>query len=290
MAEQIKFISFDVWSKNQSWIHEYIDAKDAKSLKSVALAKDGHTLNFYTVETPVEGTLPTFTIELPETDLSNVMEKISGAVQDNIVIANADGTVKDSGIGLNKVAIKDDVTKEIMEKISQSEHMKKQVVDQLPTPEEADINTFYLLKKADAVGKDTYEIYTKIGAELILIDDTSVDLSGYVTDVQLTQKLETLKTEVLNTASTDAQTKATKALEDAKQYSDSKTGPLETRVTKTEEDIVKNTNDISTANQTLTSYGDRITALESGVNNMQVATEQECKEQFDKIFYPGTSV
>lgn len=290
MAEQIKFISFDVWSKNQGWIHEYIDAKDAKSLKSVALAQDGRTLNFYTVEAPANEMAPAFTIELPETDLSNVLEKISGSVQDNLVAVNADGTVKDSGIGMNKVALKEDVTKEIMEKISQSEHMKKQIIEQLPAPEEADINTFYLLKKADTVGKDAYEIYTKIGEELVLIDDTSIDLSGYVTDTQLTQKLETLKTEVLNEAATDAQTKATKALEDAKQYSDSKTGPLETRVTKTEGDILKNTNDISTANQTLTSHADRITALESGVNDMQVATEEECKTAFDKIFYPEASV
>ena len=80
----------------------YINEADAKALKTVAI--DGFKLKFYTVEEPVGETAPAFEIELPKTDLSGVLAKLTGAVEGDVVIANADGSVKDSGVKLEDLA------------------------------------------------------------------------------------------------------------------------------------------------------------------------------------------
>ena len=88
----------------------YVDAGDAKSLKTVAI--DGNTLKFYRVSEPVGDTVPAYTITLPETDLSGLIPKITGAVAGNVVQAKADGTIEDSGVKVADLATKAEVTAE----------------------------------------------------------------------------------------------------------------------------------------------------------------------------------
>lgn len=85
-------------------LKNYISEADAKALKTVAI--DGFKLKFYTVEEPVGETAPAFEIELPKTDLSGVLAKLTGAVEGDVVVANADGSVKDSGVKLVDLATK----------------------------------------------------------------------------------------------------------------------------------------------------------------------------------------
>lgn len=89
-------------------IKDYIDVNDAKSLKTVAV--DGNKLKFYRVSEPVGDTEAAYEIELPETDLSGVLAKLTGAVENNVVTVGADGTVKDSGIKSADLALKSAVT------------------------------------------------------------------------------------------------------------------------------------------------------------------------------------
>lgn len=88
-------------------LKNYIDKADAKAFKTVAI--DGFKMKFYTVEEPVGETEPAFEIELPKTDLSGVLAKLTGAVEGDVVVANADGTVKDSGVKLADLATKETV-------------------------------------------------------------------------------------------------------------------------------------------------------------------------------------
>lgn len=88
----------------------YVDAGDAKSLKTVAI--EGNTLKFYRVSEPVGDTAPAYTITLPETDLTGLIPKITGAVAGNVVQAKADGTVEDSGVKVADLATKAEVTAE----------------------------------------------------------------------------------------------------------------------------------------------------------------------------------
>ena len=88
-------------------IKNYIDTADAKSLKTVAL--DGNTLKFYRIQEPVNETTPAYEITLPETDVSGLLAKLTGATENNVVTVGADGTVKDSGIKSADLALKSEV-------------------------------------------------------------------------------------------------------------------------------------------------------------------------------------
>ena len=101
---QLKVLTLE----NLDVIKSYIDVNDAKSLKTVAV--DGNKLKFYRVSEPVGDTEAAYEIELPETDLSGVLAKLTSAVENNVVTVGADGTVKDSGIKSADLALKSEVT------------------------------------------------------------------------------------------------------------------------------------------------------------------------------------
>lgn len=101
---QLKVLTLE----NLDVIKNYIDVNDAKSLKTVAV--DGNKLKFYRVSEPVGNTEAAYEIELPETDLSGVLAKLTGATENNVVTVGADGTVKDSGIKSADLALKSEVT------------------------------------------------------------------------------------------------------------------------------------------------------------------------------------
>ena len=117
MAGTTKFTYVSLNNLNQytTLSKKYFEGKiseaDARSLKTVAI--EGHTLKFYKVAEPVGDTAPAYTIELPETDLSDFMHLIKNATAGDVVIANANGSVADGGVKLADLAKSADVTKEI---------------------------------------------------------------------------------------------------------------------------------------------------------------------------------
>lgn len=290
MAEQIKYISLAGLQYETQLIHDYVDAQDAKSIKAIGISADRRTLYFYKVDNPTSETVPAFEWEAPAQEMDAFMKKVTGATVGNIAEFTADGSLKDSGIAKDDFALKKDVTKEIMEKISQSAHMKKEIVTTLPSAESADANTFYLIKLASASGKDKYEIWTKINDELVLIDDTSVDLSGYVDIATFQEALAKIKKEAVDAAvaaaAEDATKKAKQALDDAKAYTDSQIAPVNTKVNALDSTVQGIQTSITTINSTLTSHGDRITAVENTVGNIGTATNDEISAMFNAIFYP----
>ena len=72
-----------------SLIKQYINAGDAKSLKSVSI--DGRTLKFFKEENPAEGATPAFSITVPEQDLSALQAAIK-ANEDAIKAINNETT------------------------------------------------------------------------------------------------------------------------------------------------------------------------------------------------------
>ena len=288
MADAIKFLTLDVWGKNEEWLRDYINKEDAKSLKSVALSSDNQKLLYYKEANPTADSIPAFEITIPAADLSTVIKKVTGAVEGDIAIFSTGGSLKDTGLKADDLATKDNVEAIVAEKIAQATHMKKEVVQELPAAEDADANTFYLIKIESATGTDKYEIWTKIGTELILIDDTSMNMSGYLTSEQVKALIATAKQEAIDsavaTADLNAQAKADKALADSKAYTDSVVDPLKNRVTTLETRADGFDQSITTINQNLTSVSDRVTTLETTVGNMQVATVEEALAVFNSVF------
>lgn len=281
-----KFITIDILKSHDQWLYDYISKEDAKAVKTVAIK--GNELLFYREEKPAEDTTPAYRIELPLQDLSTLIQKVANATAGHLPSLTADGSIRDSGIAADTVAIKADVTREIATAIANAGHMAKEVVSEVPTAANAKANTFYLLKK-DVAGADKYEIWTLIGDEMVLIDDTSIDLSGYITTEAATSAISKAKADAISTAADDAKAKADQALSDAKSYTDSKVSPVSDKVNTVEGKVTTLENTVTTQGNTLTAQGDKIKALEDKVGDMQVATTEEALEAFNSVFNPTTA-
>lgn len=172
-------------------IKNYIDVNDAKSLKTVAI--DGNTLKFYKVSEPVGDTTPAYEIELPETDISGLLAKLTGATEGDVVIANADGTVKDGGVKLADLALKSEVTA-----VSNIANGNKTAIEKLNGDETTDGSVKKAVKdSADAIN-------TKIGTLADLDTTAKTDLVGAINEVR--QSVEAGGTGSVVTMTTDTTT------------------------------------------------------------------------------------
>ena len=75
---------------------------------------------------------------------------------------------------------------EYLAAIAQSGHAMFRKVDTIPTPEEAENNVLYLVLNAET---SHYDIYALVEGEVVLVDDTTVNLEDYVTLEELEQML-----------------------------------------------------------------------------------------------------
>ena len=65
--------------------------------------------------------------------------------------------------------------------VANAGHLKREIVLALPTAQEADVDTIYMIKDNNAAGADKYKEYMKISGVITQIGDTSVDLAGLIT-------------------------------------------------------------------------------------------------------------
>lgn len=72
---EVKIITLKQLGLYDGLVKKYVNDADVKSIKSVKI--EGKALKFYKVEEPIEeGTLPAYSIEIPETDLTTVTKAI----------------------------------------------------------------------------------------------------------------------------------------------------------------------------------------------------------------------
>lgn len=87
-------------------------------------------------------------------------------------------------INNEEVATKNYVDGTIATQISEANHLKRVIVDVLPSVEEAKENIIYMIKSGLALTGDKYQEYMLINGDLEMIGDTSVDLTNYVQKVE----------------------------------------------------------------------------------------------------------
>lgn len=91
-------------------IENEISKGDEKSIKSVLFNSATRVLNFYKKDMPTENDIPDLSITLPkDQDISNLIEKISGGVKDNVVTIGEGGIIVDSGVAITDVATKTEI-------------------------------------------------------------------------------------------------------------------------------------------------------------------------------------
>ena len=169
---KLQVFTYDNLALYDELLKGYVDAEDAKSLKTVAI--DGNTLKFYRVSEPVGDTAPAYTINLPETDLSGLIPKITGATVDNIVAVAENGEVKDSGVAIDSLA-----TDEELKAVSD-------LVGVIPDGYEATTIAAYAKELADNVaanGYDDTELSEKVTANTEAITELETNKADKATTV-----------------------------------------------------------------------------------------------------------
>lgn len=75
------------------------------------------------------------------------------------------------------------------EQISSADHLRREIVTEIPTSETADKNTIYMLKIESATGNDKYREYLLIDGTVQCVGDTSVDLTDYAKKTEIPTEL-----------------------------------------------------------------------------------------------------
>lgn len=75
------------------------------------------------------------------------------------------------------------------EQIAAADHLKREIVTEVPTAETAAENVIYMLKVESAVGADKYKEYMLIDGEVACVGDTSVDLTDYAKKSEIPTEL-----------------------------------------------------------------------------------------------------
>jgi predicted nucleic acid-binding Zn-ribbon protein len=271
MAEtsKMKLFTYENLLQYDPLIKSYVDTAvatgDAESIKTVAL--EGNTLKFYRVKEPVGSTAPVYTLTLPETDISGLMQKLSAATSGNLVMVAEDGAnVADAGIKAADVALKSEVeaAKSALQtnidankgaidtlvgtdtgksaRTIANEELAKQLI---PEGAKESLNTLEEIAAwiqahpddASAMNKAISDLEALVGTLPEGITATTV--VGYIDEVKaaLTSAIATAKSEAISDAAADATEKANKALSDAKSYADAEVAKDRARLDADEADI-----------------------------------------------------
>lgn len=75
------------------------------------------------------------------------------------------------------------------EQISSADHLRREIVTEIPTSETADKNTIYMLKIESIIGNDKYREYLLIDGTVQCVGDTSVDLTDYAKKTEIPTEL-----------------------------------------------------------------------------------------------------
>lgn len=127
-------------------------------------------------------------------DISGKVDKEEG----KSLIADSEitrlSTVKnydDSAVKEDIATIKTDYATKtyVGEQIAAADHLKREIVTEVPTAETAVENVIYMLKVESTVGADKYKEYMLIDGEVACVGDTSVDLTDYAKKSEIPTEL-----------------------------------------------------------------------------------------------------
>lgn len=112
-------------------------------------------------------------IDALEEEFENYLPLAGGTMTGDIVLKDG-----------SKAASETVVDTKIANAIGSAGHLKREIVEELPATEDADADTIYMIKNADAEDGDKYAEYMLISGAFEQIGDTSVDLTPYAKKVE----------------------------------------------------------------------------------------------------------
>lgn len=171
----------------------------------------------------------------PDTStVSGLSETVAGHTQDikSLQDDKADKASTLEGYGITDAMTEEEIKAAIQAAIAATGHASFKKVDSVPTAETAEANMLYLVMNATT---GYYDIYAKVGDEVVRLDDVSVNLDDYST------------TEQMNAAITEAVKNKVDAVEgkglSANDFTDELLGKLNAIPEAAEENYVKSVSD-----------------------------------------------
>lgn len=155
---------------------------------SKALA-DAKTYADSKVKTLADGQVATNT-----SNITNLQTAVDGKANKATTLA---------GYGITDAYTKTQTDAAITAAVSDSEHLKREIVAALPAVASADTHTIYMVSKSTGSGDQKYDEYMLINGAFEKIGDSSVDLTNYATKTEV----GVAKTEAITAAGTNADTK-----------------------------------------------------------------------------------
>ena len=126
----------------------------------------------------------------PDTStVSGLSETVAGHTTDisNLQKNKADKATTLAGYGITDAMTTDAVNSAIQSAIAKTGHASFQKVSSIPSADTAKENILYLVMNGDT---GFYDIYAKVDAEVIRLDDTSVNLENYPTKGDVQKSIE----------------------------------------------------------------------------------------------------
>lgn len=119
-------------------------------------------------------------------EVDGLVNGVDGKLADYYTKTEADGLLNTKANAADVYAKTETMsTQEINTAIStavgNADHLKREIVDELPLVSSADANTIYMIKVKSLVTGDNYEEWMLVGEEFVKIGDSTVDLTGYYT-------------------------------------------------------------------------------------------------------------
>lgn len=144
-----------------------------------------------------------------DTQISNLNTDLGNLT--SIVTYKADAATTLEGYNIGDAYTMAQTDDAIARAIAGADHLKREIVDTMPSVSEADPNTIYMVPKVNGLGVQQYDEYMVINSNIEKIGDSAVDLTNYATKDEVSTAKSEAITEATTTAAADATSKANAA-------------------------------------------------------------------------------
>lgn len=193
MAETKKFLDLAGLTTYDEKIKAKITQDDASTLEAAKVYSDSLSDNY-----DPAGTAATLVEELENGQVATNKNDIA-----TLKSGKADKATTLAGYGITDAYTKAQTDSAITTAVANADHLKREIVAELPEVEEADDHTIYMVGTGDGSADSAYIEYMLINGGFEKIGDSKVDLTNYA----LKTYVDSAKSEAIATAGTNADSK-----------------------------------------------------------------------------------
>lgn len=193
MAEIKKYLDLAGLGTFKEGMDTSVDQKDATTLQSAKAYADSLSDNY-----DPAGTAETKVQELANGQVTTNKNDIA-----SLKSGKADKSTTLAGYGISDAYTKTQTDSAIATAVANADHLKREIVEELPDPGEADENTIYMVGTGEGSEDSAYEEYMLVNGAFEKIGSSAVDLTDYAKK----SEVDTAKSEAIATAGTNADSK-----------------------------------------------------------------------------------